>query len=171
MTAARSHPIPPVLWAPLAAAALMLAVGLLAVAARQPWLFPSLGPTAFLQAEYPDHRTASIRNVIAGHAIGLGMGILAVLLVGANDSSSVLATDLVAPVRVWATVIAVALTMAVELLVRCSHPPSVATTLLLSLGALPPTWQTVLAVLVGVVVVGVLGEGLRRIRLRALRRR
>jgi hypothetical protein len=87
------------------------------------------------------------------------MGILAVLLVRANESSSVLATGLVAPVRVWATVIAVALTMAVELLVRCSHPPSVATTVPLSLGALPPTWQTALAVLMGVVVAGVLGGG------------
>jgi hypothetical protein len=166
----RSRPIPAVLWAPLAASTLMLAVGLLALAAHQPWLFPSLGPTAFLQAELPDHRTASLRNVIVGHTIGVAMGILAVLLVGANESPSVLAAADVPPVRVLATVIAVGLTMTLELLVDCSHAPSVATTLLFSLGALAPTLHSVLAVLVGVVVVGVLGEGLRRIRLRALHR-
>jgi hypothetical protein len=147
----------------------MLAVGSLAVLAQQPWLFPSLGPTAFVQAEYPDHRTASFRNVIAGHAIGLGMGITAVLLVGADDSSSVLATTRVAPARVLATILAVGLTMALELVFRCSHPPSVATTLLFALGALSPTARAATEVLVGVVVVGVLGEGLRRVRLRSLR--
>src|SRR5581483_7939824 len=44
-------------WAPLTASALMLVVGAVGLAADQPWLYPSLGPTAFMQAEYPGHRT------------------------------------------------------------------------------------------------------------------
>ncbi|MGI8748327.1 MAG: hypothetical protein ACR2J4_08280 [Deinococcus sp.] len=45
--------IPETVWAPLSAGALMLVVGLIGLAAHQPLLFPSLGPTAFLQVETP----------------------------------------------------------------------------------------------------------------------
>ncbi|MDZ8053379.1 MAG: hypothetical protein RMX68_014275 [Aulosira sp. ZfuVER01] len=45
--------VPDIIWAPLTSAALILIVGLLGWVAHQPWLFPSLGPTVFLQAEQP----------------------------------------------------------------------------------------------------------------------
>ncbi len=41
--------IPDLIWAPIASGVLILLVGLLGLAAHQPWLFPSLGPTAFLR--------------------------------------------------------------------------------------------------------------------------
>lgn len=48
--------VPDIVWAPLAAALLMLIVGLIGLIAHQPWLFPSLGPTAFLQTGSVDQR-------------------------------------------------------------------------------------------------------------------
>lgn len=41
-------------WGPIAVGSVLGAVGLIGLAAGQPWLFPSLGPTAFLHAEKPD---------------------------------------------------------------------------------------------------------------------
>jgi hypothetical protein len=71
--------VPDIVWAPLAAAFLMLIVGLIGLLAHQPWLFPSLGPTAFLQAEQPKQPTACFYNTVMGHLHGLVAGILAVL--------------------------------------------------------------------------------------------
>ena len=41
--------VPDPIWGPLAVGSMMLGVGSIALAAGRPWLFPSLGPTAFLQ--------------------------------------------------------------------------------------------------------------------------
>jgi hypothetical protein len=143
----------------------MLVVGALGTLARQPWLFPSLGPTAFLQAEYPAHRTARLYHVIAGHGIGLAAGLIAVWLVGARDSSSVLVIHHLTAVRTWAAVIAVALTIAGSLVLRASHPPAVSTSMLLALGSFRPTVHDALTIAVGVLVVASAGELLRRARL------
>src|SRR3954466_14390358 len=45
--------IPELIWAPLVGGLLTLIPGLIGLAAGNPWLFPSLGPTAFLQAANP----------------------------------------------------------------------------------------------------------------------
>ncbi len=157
--------VPDAVFAPLATAGLMLVVGTLGTVARQPWLFPSLGPTAFLQAEYPAHRTARLYHVIAGHGIGLGAGLLSVWLVGAKANSSVIVVHHLTPARTWAAVIAVALTIAASLLLRASHPPGVSTSMLLALGSFSPSLHDVLTIIVGVLVVAVAGELLRRARL------
>jgi hypothetical protein len=71
------------MWAPLAAGRLMLAVGLVAVIAGRPFLVPSLGPTAYLQAAEPAHPSSRLYNTREGHLVGLGAGFLAVALRGA----------------------------------------------------------------------------------------
>jgi CBS-domain-containing membrane protein len=157
--------VPDAVWAPLAAAILMVMAGVLGVVADQPWLFPSLGPTAFLQAEVPDHRMARFANTIMGHLIGLGAGYLAVALLQAEDASSVLATGHLTAVRIWASALAIALTILGGILLRISHPPASATTLLVALGSFRPTVHDAAAVCVGVVIVASIGEVLRRIRL------
>ncbi|HLZ71807.1 MAG TPA: HPP family protein [Dehalococcoidia bacterium] len=157
--------VPDAVFAPLSAAGLMLIVGALGTVAQQPWLFPSLGPTAFLQAEYPAHRTARLYHVIAGHGVGLAAGLIAVWLVGASSSSSVLVVHHLTAARTWAAVIAVALTIAGSLLLRASHPPAVSTSMLLALGSFRPTWHDALTIAVGVLVVALTGELLRRARL------
>ncbi|WP_045234533.1 HPP family protein [Deinococcus pimensis] len=157
--------VPDAVWAPLAAAALMLAAGGVGLLVAQPLLFPSLGPTAFLQAETPDQPGARPFNVIVGHLVGLLAGFGSALLLGATNAPSVLAThELTAP-RVWASVLAVLLTLLGGLLLRASHPPAAATTLLASLGGFPPTVRSFLTVMAGVLIVAALGEALRRWRL------
>src|SRR5262249_57148702 len=72
--------------APLVAGGLMLFVGVLAFIAKCPSLFPSLGPTAFLQAEYPHNRMSGIYHVLMGHLLGACSGFMAVELIGAMDA-------------------------------------------------------------------------------------
>lgn len=158
--------IPDAVWAPLSAGALMLVVGLAGLAAHQPLLFPSLGPTAFLHSETPDQDSARPYNTVVGHLIGLLAGFVAVWMFGAANAPSVLAThELTAP-RVWASVLAVMLTLLGGLLLRASHPPAAATTLIASLGGFPPAVRSTITVMSGVLLVTLCGEVLRRLRLK-----
>ncbi|HZP56981.1 MAG TPA: HPP family protein [Dehalococcoidia bacterium] len=157
-------PLPDAVWAPIATGALMLAVGMLGAAARQPWLFPSLGPTAFLQAEHPHARSSHPYCVVAGHGIGLAAGFFAVWALRVAGDPSVLVTDDLTVGRVAAAALAVALTMLLRIIFWAPHPPAAATTLLVALGVLRKR-SDVLAVLGGVLIVAALGEGIRRLRL------
>jgi CBS-domain-containing membrane protein len=65
----------------------------------------------------------------------------------------------------WAAVLAVALNMLGGLLLRASHPPAAATTLLVALGGFKTTVHDAVTVIVGVLIVAIVGEVLRRIRL------
>ena len=150
-------------WAPLASGLLLVAGGA-GLLLQQPLLFPSLGPTAFLQTETPDQPSARFYNVCVGHLLGLLSGFLTVWVFGLTHAPSVLSTHQLTPPRVWASAVAIALTLLLGLLLRASHPPAAATTLLASLGGFPPTWHAGLSVMSGVLIVAVLGEGLRRYR-------
>jgi CBS-domain-containing membrane protein len=162
--------IPNSVWAPLAAGLLILIVGAIGLIAHQPWLFPSLGPTAFVQAEKPEQPTARIYNVIVRHLHGLVAGFLAVWLLQANAAPAVLSNgDLTAP-RVWASVLAVALNMLFGFLLKASHPPASATTLLIALGGFKPTFHDALTIMIGVIILAIAGELLRQIRLGRLQK-
>jgi hypothetical protein len=143
---------------------------LLGLLAGQMWLFPSLAPTAFLQAENPELPASKFYNVVVGHLIGLSAGFCAVAVLNAWQAPSVLVSHQLTPVRVWTAVIAVALTVMILLLLRASHPPAGATTLLVALGALQTTTDAI-NVMVGVLIIAVAGEILRRIRLGKMRPR
>lgn len=162
--------VPDIIWAPLVSGGLMLIVGLLGLWAHQPWIFPSLGPTAFLQAEQPNLPVSTFHNTVIGHFIGLGAGLLSVFVLGATTAPGVLCTGELVPVRVGAAVLAVTLNMLLGLLLKATHPPAAATTLLVALGGFKPTFHDTLTVAIGIVVVAVVGEGLRRARTRQLRR-
>ncbi len=134
--------------------------GLAAYLAKQPLLFPSLGPTALLFFERPMAPTSSPRNALIGHAVAIGAGALSLALFGLLDNPSILVED-VAPARVGAGALSVALTGAVLLLLNASHPPTGATTLIVSLGFLqtPPEMAALMA---GVVLLTVVGWLLNR---------
>lgn len=159
--------LPDAVWAPTTAGLLMLIAGLLGLAFRQPWIFPSLGPTAFLQAEQPDQPTAKFYNTVVGHLVGLGAGLFAVAVLGAVSAPSVLSTGELTAVRVWASVLAVVLNLLLGLLFKASHPPAAATTLLVSLGGFKPTWHDVGTVVIGVLIVAIAGEAIRQIRVKS----
>ncbi len=162
--------IPDILWDPLAAAALLIVIGLLGILTHEPLLFPSLGPTAFLQAEDPEMRMARFYNTVIGHLIGLGSGVVSVLLLQANHAPPAMATGRLAPVRIFASALAIALTIVIGLLLHASHPPAAATTLLVALGGFRLSIRTMLIVVAGVLLIGLLGEGLRRLRLRKVKK-
>ncbi len=157
--------VPNIIWGPLAAGALIIMIGALGVYANQPLLFPSLGPTAFLQVEDPELRTARFYNTVMGHVIGLCAGLIAVFLFHANRAPSPMASGVLDPPRLLASTVAVALTIAFGILLRASHPPACATTLLFALGGFAPTLRVIVVVLAGVLLIGVVGELLRRFRL------
>lgn len=162
------RPIPDWIWAPLVSGGLMLLVGSLGLVAHQPWIFPSLGPTAFLQAEQPDVPFARFYNTVIGHFIGVCTGFLAVFVFGANSAPGVLATGEMTGVRVAAAVLAVTLNMLFGILLNASHPPAAATTLLVSLGGFKPTIHDVLTIAIGVLIVAAFGEGFRRLRVQQI---
>ena len=152
------------IWAPLTSGLLMLLVGLIGLVTAQPLLFPSLGPTAFLQTEAPDQPSSRVYNVLVGHAAGLVAGYAAVLVLHADGAPALFAVHQLVAVRVWASMLAIVLTMLGSALLKASHPPAAATTLLISLGGFRPTVHDALTIVVGVLIVAVAGEGLRHLR-------
>jgi CBS-domain-containing membrane protein len=108
-------------------------LALLATAARVPFIFPSLGPTAFLFFFMPTAPSSSPRNTLYGHAIGLACGYAALWLTGLADLPSAMVEG-VTVARVLAAALSLAATGAVMILVNAPHPPAGATTLIVSLG-------------------------------------
>jgi hypothetical protein len=129
---------------------------------------PSLGPTLAIQTGTPLHASARMRNVACGHAIGLAAGLLAVYLTGAAHQPPVtdMVHDSLGLARIAASVIAVALSLAVQHRLNLAHPPAEATTLIVALGGIEPTPAGALTVAAAIALVAVLGEAARRLSAR-----
>ena len=141
-----------------------LSIAIMSAAAaltRQPLVFPSLGPTAFLLFYTPHARSNSPRATIAGHLIGVGAGYLALVVFGLTSAGPALSTGVTWP-RVGAAALSLGLTAGVMIWLKVPHPPAGATTLIVSLGILTRPEQ--LAVLMLAVVLLVL-QGLAILRL------
>lgn len=113
-----------------------ITVGILAALAmvtRAPFVFPSLGPTAFLFFFTPTSPTASPRHTVYGHAIGIACGYGALWLTGLTHAPPALAAGVDLP-RVLAAALSLSFTGALMILLRAAHPPAGATTLIISLG-------------------------------------
>ncbi len=129
-----------------------LSIGLmsaLAVLTHSPFVFPSLGPTAFLFFYTPTAPSACPRNTLIGHAVGTGAGYLSLMVTGLTMAGPALSIGVTWP-RVIAAALSLGLTAGVMVLLRAPHPPAGATTLIISLGLLTHPWQLVL--LMGAVV-------------------
>ena len=144
------------------ASLLALAVsGLAAYAFRQPLLFPSLGPTALLFFEQPLAKLSSPRNTLIGHLVAVLAGAVSLAVFGLLDHPSIL-TEGVTLARTGAAALSLALTGAVLLVLRSSHPPTGATTLIVSLGLLQtPLEMTML--MIGVVILTIAGWAINRV--------
>jgi CBS-domain-containing membrane protein len=108
-------------------------LALMAMALKNSFVFPSLGPTAFLFFSKPNSVAASPRNAILGHAIGIVCGYVALLLTGLEHAPP----ETVAGVnnaRIIAAAFSLAATGAVMVLCNVVHAPAAATTLIISLG-------------------------------------
>jgi CBS-domain-containing membrane protein len=134
----------------------VVAIAIMAAAAvvtDQPFIFPSLGPTAFLLFYTPSAPAASPRNALGGHLIGCLAGYLALLLFGLTDRGPALALGVTWP-NVAAAALSLGLTSGAMVWCRMPHPPAGATTLIVSLGILrEPDQLVVLMIAVALLVV------------------
>ena len=115
-------------------------LSLLAMATRTPFIFPSLGPTAFLFFFTPTLPTASPRHTLLGHAIGILCGYGALWVTGLQHAPPAMVTG-VDGARVIATALALASTGAGMILFKAAHPPAGATTLIIALGLVTKPFQ------------------------------
>jgi CBS-domain-containing membrane protein len=108
-------------------------LGLLALVTGSPFVFPSLGPTAYLFFFSPLAEASSPRNAILGHAIGLICGYAAFAVTSGFGPTFAAHGEVHLP-RVLAAALALSATGALMALFRVSHPPAGATTLIVALG-------------------------------------
>lgn len=127
---------------------LIAVVGALAWATGLPALFPSLGPSAFVLATFPESEASDPRRVIGSHALGAAAGLATYHLV----ASGVVVTSQIAPFSLVGLQLAVSgvgaivLTVAGMLHFGVRHPPACATTLIVALGLLPTFFEGALIV-------------------------
>lgn len=98
-----------------------------------PFVFPSLGPTAFLFFFTPRVPAASPHHTVYGHAIGIICGFAALWVFGLQHAPPALTTG-VSAARAAAAALSLASTGALMILFKAAHPPAGATTLIVSLG-------------------------------------
>ena len=138
-------------------------IGTVAMLTHEPWVFPSLGPTAFILFAAPLSAQASPRNVISGHLIGIAAGALSLALFGLLS----VAPDLedVSIERISAVTLALGLTLAVMVWLGVPHAPAAATALIVALGVLHTlkdfavmTLAVIALVIIGAVINRVVGQ-------------
>lgn len=120
-----------------------LSIGLVAAVAlcfESSFLFPSLGPTAFLLFYTPESEVSSPRSTLLGHLIGALAGWLSLAVFGLLDAPPALVAGVDWP-RVGAAALSLGGTSALMVLLDAVHPPAGATTLIVSLGLMPSLWQ------------------------------
>lgn len=149
--------------APLCEAGLLLAAGVAALVTHQPLLFASLGPTAFELAEMPERKSAQPYNILLGHLLGVVSGFAALWMTRAWYAPPVM-SGMTVP-RIWASVVATVLTVVLTILLKARQPAALSTTLLVATGAMqrPIDGPIIMA---GILLVDLLGEPLRRLRVR-----
>ena len=108
-------------------------LAVLAVATHNPFVFPSLGPTAYLFFFSPLGESSSPRNAILGHAVAIVCGYGAFYITGLASFHNGFPTHVVWP-RVLAAALSLSATGAAMVLLGITHPPAGATTLIISLG-------------------------------------
>lgn len=140
---------------------LILALAAIAWIAHRPFIFASLGPTAYEQVELPRSRSSRPYNIITGHLVALGAGLFMLWVLNAWDSPNILAVGYVSSPRLWASAIAAALTAGLTQALYASQPASLATSLLVTLG-LMQTMRDAIAIVVGVLILTAIGEPMRR---------
>ena len=116
----------------------VVSIGVMAAAAwatASPFVFPSLGPTAFLFFYTPTMASAAPRNTILGHLIGASAGYLSLVVFGLTEAEPALASAVTLP-RAGAAALSLGLASGLMVWLRAPHPPAGATTLIVSLGIL-----------------------------------
>jgi CBS-domain-containing membrane protein len=124
---------------------------------HQPWLFPSLGPTAMLFFESPEQDSARPLNTLVGHVVGILVGLGCLWLFGMSGAPPAPVGGLT-PGYVAAGALSVAVTTFALTMLRRPHPPAGASTLIVSLGILTTASQ-LLSMVGAVALITVAGWG------------
>ena len=95
-------------------------LSLVALATGTPFVFPSLGPTAFLFFFDPRAPSASPHHAVIGHAIGILCGYGSLLLLHLEHSGSAFAVGMDGR-RVLAAALSLAATGALMILLKAAH--------------------------------------------------
>jgi hypothetical protein len=156
-------------WVPLLEGGLILLMGCVSLAFGKLFLFASLGPTAYEQIEKPELPSAKFYNVVVGHWIAIGCGFAALALLRAWNEPNPMVVGHFSAARVEACGIAVALTALFTLLAKAGQPAAYATAMLIAVGAMQRA-QDALWIALGVLILGIVGEPIRRMRLVPARR-
>ncbi|WP_255170334.1 HPP family protein [Natrononativus amylolyticus] len=115
-------------------------LGLITLVTGRPFLFPSLGPSAYLMATGEQPRAEGAYHVIGGHAVAVAAGLIAYALVG-NEVSAYVVFDRPDIAFSWELIylsasatLAMMLTTTTMLLTKTNHAAACATTLIIALG-------------------------------------
>lgn len=136
----------------LTAGSLLVVTGVLAWATGQPFIFPSLGPSAYLLATTTPG-TIRGREVVGGHLVGIVAGLAAYYTFAAGHSIIITEPGFTTTQLrlVTSAVTSVTVTTGGMRLTDTGHAPACATTLIVSLGLLTTlTEAAIIAVSVGV---------------------
>lgn len=151
--------------APILEAALIFVLALAGWISHTPLVFASLGPTAFEIIETPERPSARPYNVLAGNVVALLASFSVLWLTHAWWAPSV--SSLGVPLsRVWAGTLAAMLTVFGTLLIRATQPAALSTSMLVSLGVMQ-TMKDAAIILTAIAAIVVIGEPVRRLRMRA----
>jgi len=142
----------------------IISIGIMAAAAwatGSPFVFPSLGPTAFLFFYTPLAASAAPRNTIFGHLIGALAGYLSLVIFGLTEAAPALSGGMTVA-RVGAAALSLGLTSGLMVWFRVPHPPAGATTLIVSLGILRTPGQLAVLML-AVILLTIQGFAINRL--------
>jgi CBS domain-containing membrane protein len=109
---------------------------------HSPFIFPSLGPTAFLFFYKPTDPSSSPRNTLIGHSIATLAGYFSLVVTGLTAAGPVFAVGVTWP-RIIAIGLSLGLTVGLMTLLHAPHPPATSTVLIVSLGTLTKPWQLI----------------------------
>jgi HPP family len=151
--------------APICEGAIVLIVSGVGFLLGNPLIFSSLGATGYEQIEKSRSKSARPYNIVVGHFVGLGAGFAAVAMLGVWQQPAVLSAHQITAGRIWASVIAVVLTVAANQLLKATQPAACSTTLLVALGSFS-SFRDAMLIVGGVILIAIVGEPLRQIRIR-----
>jgi hypothetical protein len=136
---------------------LVLVAGATAVVTGSPFLFPSLGPSAYVLVTDPDAETTAPRRVVGGHVIGVVAGFVSYHLFarGLIVTSLPAAGSLDLSRLAVSGAIAVVLTTIGMVATDLRHAPACATTLIVGLGLLSTLWEGLVVVVAVVLLVAI----------------
>ncbi len=131
----------PAIFAGIAAAL----AAVLAIVTREPFVFPSLGASAYLCATMPKSPAAQPRTVLVSHVAAALIGFGTLHLTGL-DSHVPAAVEGMTAMRATAVAISLALTVAATSAFAVLHPPAGATALIVTLGILSSVHEVLILV-------------------------